>query len=134
MKVLKTVQNARNRRLVGPVIVVCVLVTGATVMTLRATRTDVDTSVSQIRENHSCSRCGHVFSLTIADAAAMRRTSGDIVCPKCGNRGATKESGLSANDLVNTMSPPTDDNEPAEPMTPPKADKSTPAMTREKAP
>lgn len=127
-------QNARNRRLVGPVIVVCVLVTGATVMTLRATRTDVDTSVSQIRENHSCSRCGHVFSLTIADAAAMRRTSGDIVCPKCGNRGATKESGMSASDLVNTMTPPTDESDDSDDSTKPTPGKGTPAMNREKAP
>lgn len=126
--------NTGHKRYIGPVILVCVLVTGATVMTLRATRTDVDTSVSQMRENHACGRCGHVFALTIADAVAMRRTAGDIVCPKCGNRGATKESGMSANDLVNTMTPPTDADDSAEQMTPPKVDKSTPAMTREKAP
>jgi predicted RNA-binding Zn-ribbon protein involved in translation (DUF1610 family) len=128
------VREAGNKRIIGPVIVVCFIVTGATVMTLRATRTDVDTSVSQMRENHACGRCGHVFSLTIADAVAMRRTSGDIVCPKCGHHGATKESGLSASDLVNTMAPPTDANDSPEPLNPPKADKSTPAMTREKAP
>lgn len=123
-------------RWVGPVLFVIVIVTGATVMSLRATRTDVDSSISQIREDHACGRCSHVFALTIGEAAAMRRADGDITCPKCGHRGATKQSSLSAADMVNTLKPPTDGTEPSEddPSTPAKPGKAMPSLNREKAP
>jgi ribosomal protein L37AE/L43A len=123
-------------RWVGPVLLVTIIVTGATVMSLRATRTDVDTTVSKIREDHTCGSCAHVFSLAIGEAAEMRRAVGDITCPKCGHRGAAKQSSLSAADMVNTLKPPTDETEPTEddPTTPAKPGNAIPSMNREKVP
>ncbi len=105
-------------------------------MSLRATRTDVDTSVSQISEDHTCGRCAHVFALTIGEAAEMRRAAGDITCPKCGHRGATKNSSLSTADMVNTLKPPTEETEPSDDdsSAPAKPGKAMPSMNREKVP
>ncbi len=105
-------------------------------MSLRATRTDVDAAVSQIREDHTCGSCSHVFTLSISEAAAMRHAAGDITCPKCGHRGATKQSSMSAADMVNTLKPPTDEPEPAddERTAPAKPGNAMPSMNREKVP
>ena len=41
--------------------------------------------------NYRCTKCGKTFALTVADAAQMRRSKGEIVCPDCGAPGAEKQ-------------------------------------------
>jgi ribosomal protein L37AE/L43A len=102
-------------RSLGAAAVLVVAAAAAVAICLRSMRTDVDHSVAQIRENHACPFCGHAFLLAVAEAAAMRRAHGDIVCPKCGRAGAMKEVSASAGALVNERaSQPPDSEEPGE--------------------
>ena len=84
--------------------------------TLRASSTEVDASIASIRESHTCPWCAKTFTLTVAEAAAMRRQKGDIYCPACGKPGALKEAATSSGELVNNFPPPgsTEQDEPAE--------------------
>jgi ribosomal protein L37AE/L43A len=103
------------KKLIGVSSVLVVVAAVAIVISIRAIRTEVDHSVAQIRENHVCPHCGYVFLLSVAEAAAMRRSHGDIICPKCGKPGAIKEVSANAGVLVNDKFPqPPNAEEPSE--------------------
>ena len=69
-------------------------------ITVRASRTEIDSVVSDAKERHTCSHCGHSFLLSISEAVTMRRSHGDIDCPQCGKTGATKDGAMASTDLI----------------------------------
>ena len=80
---------------------------GIGIVTLRAARTDMDPAVAELQERLTCPQCRHQFVMTISQVVAMRRLRGDIVCPACGAKGATKDDALASTDLVRQI-PSTD--------------------------
>ncbi len=79
--------TAKQLGLVGALVVLVALIF---YMWSFTTESELDQSVAQIEESHTCPHCGHVFQITIAEAVRMRRAHGDIVCPACGELGAAK--------------------------------------------
>ncbi len=51
---------------------------------------EVDQSVARMEESHTCPHCGHLFQITVAEAARMRRAHSAIQCPACRELGAEK--------------------------------------------
>ncbi len=51
---------------------------------------EVDPNVASAKQPFTCKKCGHSFEMTIGKVAEMRRTKGEITCPKCGEGGAQK--------------------------------------------
>lgn len=101
--------NLRKLVIVAGFIALCG--TAVVVITTRASRSDVDSSLAGIRESHTCPHCGHAFMLSIDEARAMRRSQGDIVCPKCGKAGAFKDAAMVGTELVRDAAPPDEDQE-----------------------
>jgi len=99
------VQQTAARKIIGVACVFLIIGTTIAFLTIRVLHTDVDASLASVRENYTCANCGNIFMMSIADAATMRRTRGDIICPKCGRPGAAKEAAASAQ-LVNDELPP----------------------------
>jgi transcription elongation factor Elf1 len=75
-----------------------------TYITVRTSRTEIDPVVADVKESHTCPYCGYRFTLSISEAVNMRRSRGDIVCPKCGRSGALKDDALASTDLVRDTS------------------------------
>ena len=78
---------------------------------------EVDHRIADTLQNFTCDKCGHTFTMTMAEVSYMRRTRLQIYCPKCGEGGAHK-------DLMNRTSAvgpapaaiaPSPEQEPAEP-------------------
>jgi hypothetical protein len=55
-------------------------------------RPEVDHRVASTLESFSCAKCGHSFTMTTGQVSHMRRSRGEIFCPKCGEGGARKET------------------------------------------
>jgi len=51
----------------------------------------VDGSVANVMQSYTCAKCGNKFDLSVADAAAMKRSGGEVLCPGCGEGGAAKD-------------------------------------------
>lgn len=56
-------------------------------------RSEVDPRVGSLRQSFTCEQCGHVFSMTVEQVGLMRRTRGQVFCPKCRAGGARKDVG-----------------------------------------
>lgn len=72
----------------------------------------IDQSIAQIEEAHTCPHCGHVFQITVAEATRMRRAHGNIVCPACGKLGAEKNDAQPFTEVL-PPSPPDDTGQDA---------------------
>jgi hypothetical protein len=135
------VSNAKSAtvRKIGLTLVVLAAAGSMIVFSLRSLQSDVDVTVARTIEEHRCMHCGHLFNLTIAEATAMRRQHGDILCPVCGKAGAERTH-ADAVGLVNTLAPPndavTEEYEQSDEETPRPATRETtaaPGLTRKPA-
>ena len=102
-----------------------------TYITIRTSRTEIDPVVADVKESHTCPHCGFRFMLSISEAVSMRRSQGDIVCPKCGKSGAMKDDALASTDLVRDTSAvdKSDDDGDADSSQPRHKKKSIPTAT-----
>lgn len=129
-----------SKKLIGVVALLVVLACGAVVVTIRAIRTDVDDSIAQVHQNYTCPQCGFRFPLTISDAAAMRRSQGDIICPKCRNPGALTDASASLGEfMTNRVPAPSATEEESEDgrepgARPKKPSAPTPSLTKSQSP
>ena len=107
-----------------------------TFVTVRTNRTEIDSSVADVRERHTCPYCGNQFLLSVSQAVSMRRSNGGIVCPRCGKKGATKDDALASTDLVrpNTQIDQENDDENAGATTRRQAKRATPTGTLSREP
>jgi endogenous inhibitor of DNA gyrase (YacG/DUF329 family) len=77
---------------------------------------DVDNAVASMQETYTCPACQQVFLLTVAEATRERRSQGDVLCPRCGKPGATKDTSDFSSELyVGREREPTDEDAAAEP-------------------
>ncbi len=116
-----SIMRVTLRRTIVAVVVTTGICVGAVYVTGSRIEADVDPTIAQLTEQHTCPHCGNVFDLSISEATAMRRQHGEIVCPKCGKLGARKEAGANAGDLIVNQPRPTDtEDEDAGEVTTPK--------------
>jgi transcription elongation factor Elf1 len=88
------------KKVLVAVLFIGVFAGAVTYITLRTSRTEIDPVVADVKESHTCPHCGYHFMLSNSEAVRMRRSRGDIVCPKCGKSGAMKDDALASTDLV----------------------------------
>ncbi len=57
------------------------------------THTRSDSDVADQMQSYTCSHCNKSFEISVGEAAAMRRSSGDVLCPYC-NQGDTRKDNV----------------------------------------
>jgi len=55
------------------------------------THTRADFEVAGRMQSYTCSHCNKAFEITVGEATAMRRNTGDVLCPHCGKGGTRKD-------------------------------------------
>ena len=55
------------------------------------THTRADSEVAGRMQSYTCSHCNKAFEISVAEATAMRRNAGDVLCPHCGKGGTRKD-------------------------------------------
>jgi DNA-directed RNA polymerase subunit RPC12/RpoP len=90
------VRRIRKRRrrggLIYSLLAILFVVGGAIYFVHRDGQPETDDIVSSMSVTYRCVKCSKTFTLTIAEAAQMRRERGDVICPACGAASAEKQN------------------------------------------
>jgi len=63
-------------------------------------RSEVDPRIGSLRQSFTCEQCGYAFTMTTEEVGQMRRSRGQVHCPKCGAGGARKDIGAVPSSLL----------------------------------
>ena len=80
-----------NKKIGIPVLVVLLLGTSFFMWSRRPT-VERSASIEEVKEDFTCPHCGHQFALSIREQRQMHRAHEGIVCPACGEKGASKDN------------------------------------------